>query len=136
MRGPFWTPITPLTGFLLHADPHLHHSDPLPQLIRHPQAQVIDAVSSLKVRGMASAHCGTPQNRPHHIWVGSADIIPSDSGARFRVRVYQIMYQIMLQDASLLAKLLKLFGFMTKWWRGLDSNQRTGNPGRFTVCCL
>jgi hypothetical protein len=22
------------------------------------------------------------------------------------------------------------------WWRGLDSNQRTGNPGRFTVCCL
>lgn len=23
MRGPYWTPITPLTGFLLHADPHL-----------------------------------------------------------------------------------------------------------------
>jgi uncharacterized protein RhaS with RHS repeats len=22
------------------------------------------------------------------------------------------------------------------WWTGLDSNQRTGNPGRFTVCCL
>ena len=22
MRGPYWTPITPLTGFLLHADPH------------------------------------------------------------------------------------------------------------------
>ena len=22
MRGPFWTPITPLTGSLLHADPH------------------------------------------------------------------------------------------------------------------
>jgi len=23
-----------------------------------------------------------------------------------------------------------------QWWTGLDSNQRTGNPGRFTVCCL
>ena len=23
-----------------------------------------------------------------------------------------------------------------EWWTGLDSNQRTGNPGRFTVCCL
>ena len=22
------------------------------------------------------------------------------------------------------------------WWTGLDSNQRRGNPGRFTVCCL
>ena len=22
MRGPYWTPITPLTGSLLHADPH------------------------------------------------------------------------------------------------------------------
>lgn len=22
------------------------------------------------------------------------------------------------------------------WWTGLDSNQRTGIPGRFTVCCL
>ena len=22
------------------------------------------------------------------------------------------------------------------WWKGLDSNQCTGNPGRFTVCCL
>ncbi len=24
----------------------------------------------------------------------------------------------------------------SSWWTGLDSNQRTGNPGRFTVCCL
>jgi lipoprotein-releasing system ATP-binding protein len=23
MRGPYWTPITPLTGSLLHADPHV-----------------------------------------------------------------------------------------------------------------
>ena len=23
-----------------------------------------------------------------------------------------------------------------RWWTGLDSNQRRGNPGRFTVCCL
>ena len=27
MRGPYWTPITPLTGFLLHADPQLEWSD-------------------------------------------------------------------------------------------------------------
>ena len=29
MRGPYWTPITPLTGSLLHAGPHSDHgADP------------------------------------------------------------------------------------------------------------
>jgi 5-methylcytosine-specific restriction endonuclease McrA len=31
MVVPFWTPITPLTGSLLHADPQVHHLIPLAQ---------------------------------------------------------------------------------------------------------
>jgi hypothetical protein len=33
MVVPFWTPITPLTGSLLHADPHAKTKDLLKQLV-------------------------------------------------------------------------------------------------------
>ena len=39
MRGPYWTPITPLRGSLLHADPH-HGSNLLARIIVDVTGQI------------------------------------------------------------------------------------------------
>ena len=48
MRGPFWTPITPLTGSFLHADPHNIE----PKKAGYPGLQFADLIAR-----PAFAHC-------------------------------------------------------------------------------